>query len=29
MNYRQLYADTVSIIPETWEIHHIDFSHNT
>jgi len=28
MNYRKLYEDNVGIIPENWEIHHIDFNHN-
>ena len=28
MNYRKLYEDNVGIIPNNWEIHHIDFNHN-
>tara|TARA_R110000824_G_scaffold26046_1_gene90068 strand:- start:545 stop:763 length:219 start_codon:yes stop_codon:yes gene_type:complete len=28
INYRKLYEQKVSRIPENWDIHHIDFNHD-
>ena len=27
INYRKLYEKNISVIPDNWEVHHIDFNH--
>ena len=28
INYRKLYEKNIGVIPNNWDIHHIDFNHN-